>query len=112
MKPEEFFLSVYSLNAEFKFPIFFCGSDPDSYSEYRSGSTKALKTDPIWIWIDITVSEECVVSGAEPGGQVQADSRWGHGSSQPDRGSQGRRTLIIILRIVFILDPAKNFNRS
>ena len=99
------------LNLNFQ-SFFVCGSDPDSYSEFRSGSTKALKTDPIWIWIDITVSEECVVSGAEPGGQVQADSRWGHGSSQPDRGSQGRRTLIIILRIVFILDPAKNFKRS
>ena len=23
--------------------------DPDSYSEYRSGSTKFLNTDPIWI---------------------------------------------------------------
>ena len=27
--------------------------DPDPYSEYRSGSTKVLNTDPISIWVRI-----------------------------------------------------------
>ena len=52
------------------YPIFTC---VDPYSEYGSGSTKFLITDPIWIWIHNTgstfVTSACVRGGG--GGGVE-----------------------------------------
>ena len=44
----------FCLSAQHFFPISYY-VDPDPFSEYESGSTKLLKTDPIWIRIDCTV---------------------------------------------------------